>query len=98
LEANLINIENVFRPRVGSYVIATIEVYAENHGEVNTLMSDLGSYARNGRFPPSNATVNEAEIVGDPIVLPPTATEDEDEIDLSTIDFDPITGAPREMP
>jgi len=97
LESNLINIENVFRPRVGSYVIATIEVYAENHGEVNTLMRDLGAYARDGRFSPSNAIVSEDAVDITEILLPPKETE-EDEIDLSKIDFDPITGEPRQMP
>jgi hypothetical protein len=97
LEADLINVEHVFRPRVGSYVVATIQVTADNQGEINTLMRDMGAYTRDGRFSTSNAIAAESSTV-QPIIVPPDQVETDGEVDLDKIDFDPITGAPREMP
>ena len=93
MESILKNVEHVSVSRVNSYVLATIEITASNRGEINTLMRDLNQYARDMRFPTSSAMLSEPIVVENPEL----SKQVEESTRVEDIDFDLITGAPRNM-
>jgi len=91
MEFELVNLEHIFRPRVGSYVVATITVTADEVADIHELMQDLSHYAMNKGFPLSRGNVPEETVSKNTFL----ETSNDKDIDIDDIDFDHITGVPR---